>query len=203
MKSAGFHGWNPGEIHWISRVKSGWNLPDFTGEIRRISWVKSGWNPPDFERPIARNGKLYVLSFFLLVATIAVPYLGPALNHFLESLVLLLWILVTRGFSWIATSHFPLDSHPCIYVLTPDHGCSTSVTGRELVKLCHLTTVQEGSTFGMKVFLSQMWSNFSVMTDSRGIQSIRTSINLRGRKSTQMENQKGEKYSKMRRQWKL
>ena len=34
MKSAGFHAWN---------------LLDFT------------WNPPDFERPIARNGKPYVL----------------------------------------------------------------------------------------------------------------------------------------------
>ena len=37
MKSAGFHGWNLGEIRQISRVKSGWNPPDFMGEIRRIS----------------------------------------------------------------------------------------------------------------------------------------------------------------------
>ena len=46
----GFHRWNLGEIRWISQVKSarfhGWN---------------QGWNPPDFERPIARNGKPYVL----------------------------------------------------------------------------------------------------------------------------------------------
>ena len=49
-------------------MKSGWNPLDFTGEICWISRVKSarfhGWNPPDFERPIARNGKPYVLYIF-------------------------------------------------------------------------------------------------------------------------------------------
>ena len=42
-------------------MKSGWNLPDFTGEICQISRVKStrfhGWNLPDFKGEIRRISK--------------------------------------------------------------------------------------------------------------------------------------------------
>ena len=63
------------EIRRISHLKSSgfytWNPLDFMGEIRQISRVKSGWNPPDFERPIARNGKPYVSPDF---SSISFPF---------------------------------------------------------------------------------------------------------------------------------
>ena len=43
------------------QVKSVRFHTDFMGEIRQISYGFHPWNPPDFERPIARNGKPYVL----------------------------------------------------------------------------------------------------------------------------------------------
>ena len=44
---------------WISQVKSGWNLPDFTGEIHQIS----GWNPLDFKGEIPHPAFIKLKSF--------------------------------------------------------------------------------------------------------------------------------------------
>ena len=44
---------------WISQVKSGWNLPDFTGEIHQISW----WNPLDFKGEIPHPAFIKLKSF--------------------------------------------------------------------------------------------------------------------------------------------
>ena len=51
--------------------------------------------------------------FLFLVATIAVPYLGPVCNHFHSHLYILFWILYSLSFPWI-----PLKGHPSMYSRT-------------------------------------------------------------------------------------